>query len=67
MAAGLSLAVFAVGGGMNRPALLGLEAHFRAGGSPSDAAPLVRRFFFAARLEDVVRLVILALMVLPLF
>jgi hypothetical protein len=62
--AGLAPLIFAVGGLMNRPALLGLRAHFATGAG--EAEPLLRRFFLAHRIEMALRLTILALMVLPI-
>ncbi len=61
----LTLPIFAIGGGLNRPALLKLEAHFAAGGDVPTAEPLIRRFVLAHRLEQALRLAVLALMVLP--
>ena len=62
--AALVVPIFVLGGAVVRPALLELEASFRAQ-RPCEAA--ARRFFLAARLEDLLRAAVLALMVLPLF
>jgi hypothetical protein len=62
--AALSVPIFFIGGGMNRRALLRLDECFRAG---QPGQRWVRLFFLAARLEDLLRAAILALMVLPLF
>jgi hypothetical protein len=63
----LSLPIFVIGGAVVRPALSRLEAHFRDCDPPAAAAPAVRRFFLAARSEDVLRTIVLMLMILPLF
>lgn len=51
---------------MSRPALLGLRSHFEGGGDAVAAEPLVRRFVWAHRFEQVLRVSILVLMVLPI-
>jgi hypothetical protein len=63
--AALVVPVFVIGGAVVRPTLMKVHDHVRAGGSTSLARPLVRRFFFAHRVEQLLRLTALALMVLP--
>jgi hypothetical protein len=64
--AALVVPIFAVGGAMNRPALMKLRDHFATGAEPAAAEHLVRRFLLAHRIEQALRLTVLALMVLPL-
>jgi uncharacterized membrane protein len=64
--AALVVPIFAVGGAMNRPALMKLRDHFAAGRDVSTAEPFVQRFLWAHRIEQVLRVTILVLMVLPL-
>ena len=63
--AALVVPIFAIGGAMNRPALMKLRDHYAAGGATAAAEPLIRRFLWAHRLEQVLRVTIFALMVLP--
>jgi hypothetical protein len=63
--AGIMLTIFAIGATLSRPVFNALEAHFARGGDAATAAPLVRRFYLLIRIEQVLRLTVLALMVLP--
>jgi hypothetical protein len=64
--AALVVPVFVIGGTVVRPTLMKLREHFREGGGPSEAEPLVRRLIWTHRIEALLRVTILALMVLPL-
>jgi hypothetical protein len=64
--AALVVPIFAVGGGMNRPALMGLRDHFAAGGDGASAERWIRRFVLAHNLEQALRVTVLVLMVLPI-
>jgi hypothetical protein len=64
--AALVVPLFALGGGVTRPALVGLRRHFAGGGDVAAAGPLVRRLRVGHGVEQAVRLVALALMVLPI-
>jgi uncharacterized membrane protein len=59
----LVLPVFAIGGGMSRPALMRLERHFAAGGDASSVAADTRRFLLGHRLEQALRITVLVIMV----
>src|SRR5262249_30008086 len=61
----LVVPIFAVGGAMNRPALLNLRAHFAAGRSSEAPEPFMRRFLWAHRVAQTLRVTTLVLMVLP--
>jgi len=63
--AGIMLTIIAIGAGLSRPVFNALEAHFARGGDAAGAEPLVRRFYLLIRVEQVLRLTVLALMVLP--
>jgi len=63
--AALVVPIFAIGGGLNRRALLGLRDHFAAGGDGASAERLIARFILAHNLEQALRVTVLALMVLP--
>lgn len=62
----LVVPIFIVGGAMNRPALMKLRDHFARDGEPAAAEPFVRQFVWAHRIEQVLRVTILVLMVLPI-
>ena len=60
------LALFAIGAGFSRRVFDALELHFARSGDASGAEQLVRRFYLLIRIEQGMRLTVLALMVLPL-
>lgn len=61
--AGLTFPILVVGGTVVRPTLLALQAHFAAGGESASAEHLLRRFVWAHRTEQMLRVSVLALMV----
>jgi hypothetical protein len=58
----LVVPVFALGGGVVRPALNALRDHLAGGGTAESGDRYVRRFVWAHRAEQALRLAILALM-----